>query len=629
MPKGVPTEWSKAFTNFEEVTEQDFGRQMSGGWFATRWGDGKDVFIKQYRVDQHPAASYEVDVLQALDGKHSNVNALLDHADCRGHMLTVTEKLESGNLFEHISNTIDNGKTYSEKEVQTIAKELVAGTKFLHENGVAHRDLNPENVMGNPGASICLVDFGSAIFVNDIKLTRGSSAALRAFNGRTDGGGVMRRAETRRPGAVPRGCWCSPEQDKGEEEQNPFLSDVYALGCLLFTMMRGEMPGFKCGGTTLDCSRSGWPCHGACGPNTYHGGPEFFDHTLSHVADTDLSPLAKDLILRMTRYQDDRCDIHQVADHPWLQAELSANALPEGVVNGLLKLSLSKTVNGVPGDYYCREVGTEGTHITSHRTMGRLYDMDKPMDIRKLPAAELAVMPSWQEADRAGMCWYRATSERSLIPIGQNAMNQIQGHFSSSVFELRASSSLQRIQTESGDVALQASRHTQLPSADEVFQFVHEKVGKTDADFRVWQFKKRGVFARRMETGKACDKKVVISRTRDKHSSTARYFIYESPFSRKTAHGILKLTVGDAFAYKPKRDPPCVYTIEQEALEHNHEAVDQGLYEAWLSSLPYGTTSELQADTPASPGVKYNEQTERQPHRMCSVETVKESCSVS
>ena len=52
--------------------------------------------------------------------------------------------------------------------IQNIVKQLLHGLNFLKLNGVIHCDLKPENIMFSTKGRLKLIDFGSAIMINDI-----------------------------------------------------------------------------------------------------------------------------------------------------------------------------------------------------------------------------------------------------------------------------------------------------------------------------------------------------------------------------------------------------------------------------------------------------------------------------
>ena len=102
-----------------------------------------------------------------------------------------------------------------------IASEVASGLAAAHEAGIVHRDLKPANVVLNDGVAK-LVDFGIARFTDSDDQTMTSEATVAGT-----------------------AAYMSPEQASGHEVTA--ASDLYSLGCLLFTIFTGRPP---LGGTT-------------------------------------------------------------------------------------------------------------------------------------------------------------------------------------------------------------------------------------------------------------------------------------------------------------------------------------------------------------------------------------------
>src|ERR1700679_3536611 len=109
-----------------------------------------------------------------------------------------------------------------------ICKQLLAGVAALHAGGVIHRDLKPNNVMLETGAS------GLHVSIMDFGLARPHEAANTLF-----GSGVI--AGT--PG------YLAPELLRGGRPTK--ATDLFALGVVLHQVLTGERPGKTEGGLTL------------------------------------------------------------------------------------------------------------------------------------------------------------------------------------------------------------------------------------------------------------------------------------------------------------------------------------------------------------------------------------------
>src|SRR5882762_6121690 len=98
-----------------------------------------------------------------------------------------------------------------------IATEAARALEFAHQHGVLHRDVKPENLLLTTDGSTMVADFGIARPWGEMsKLTQS---------------GVV----------VGTPAYMSPEQAAGERELDA-RTDVYALGCVLYEMLAGEMP---------------------------------------------------------------------------------------------------------------------------------------------------------------------------------------------------------------------------------------------------------------------------------------------------------------------------------------------------------------------------------------------------
>lgn len=102
---------------------------------------------------------------------------------------------------------------------QALQIAVVTGNavSYAHEKGVVHRDLTPANIMLGPDGRPRLLDFGLA------KLSETSSV--------TETGTIM--------GTLP---YMPPEQVEGQIHDIDQLSDVYALGAILFEMLTHNPP---------------------------------------------------------------------------------------------------------------------------------------------------------------------------------------------------------------------------------------------------------------------------------------------------------------------------------------------------------------------------------------------------
>ncbi len=77
----------------------------------------------------------EIDIMRKLS--HPHIIQLIDHFEDSNTIWLVLELVPSGELFDAI---IERGH-YGEAEAGSIIKQLINAVEYMHENGIAHRDL--------------------------------------------------------------------------------------------------------------------------------------------------------------------------------------------------------------------------------------------------------------------------------------------------------------------------------------------------------------------------------------------------------------------------------------------------------------------------------------------------------
>eukprot|EP01133_Synstelium_polycarpum_P014986 gene14986-17722_t len=145
------------------------GNEIGRGAFsivreATHRSSGERVAIKSIktRFIKNKLLMREIEIMKKV-GDHPNILKLYEVYETKRHLHLVLELVTGGELFDKI---VHRGE-YSEQDASKIMRQIVSAVGHLHANGIAHRDLKPQNLLcaGLEGDDIRVADFGlSKIF---------------------------------------------------------------------------------------------------------------------------------------------------------------------------------------------------------------------------------------------------------------------------------------------------------------------------------------------------------------------------------------------------------------------------------------------------------------------------------
>ena len=197
--------------------------EIGQGGFATVWlatdQEGNRVAIKRFEADHgkevdREKAANERACLERLE--HPNVLTMLDAvADDAGVDSLVLEYCEAGDLIHKMTRVV-NGGAKNESESFQIWHQIIDGIGHMHERGVAHLDLKPQNVLLANEDAPCT-----------IKLCAFSHSFISS-----------------RPGAlvpasqVGAGKYMAPEVSSGSPYDGP-AADTWSCGVILYTLLTG------------------------------------------------------------------------------------------------------------------------------------------------------------------------------------------------------------------------------------------------------------------------------------------------------------------------------------------------------------------------------------------------------
>lgn len=266
-----------------------------------------------------------------MDMDHPNIVRFYDVYEDSGYLYFVLEYLDGGDLFKNFIKK--KNLKVNEDLIRLIFKQLIEALKYLHNKGIAHRDIKAENIMFSDSSknSIKLIDFGVSKYFFDPKLPS-KEITLRTATGSL--------------------FYISPEIAL-EGTKYDCKCDIWSAGVLLYIMVCGLPPFFDNNDFVVvekvkNCEY------------------DFNDKTWKLV-----SPELIDLIKNMLVLNEERYTASQVLEHPWMKKKFDEE---------ILKLDLTSVKKFFIGTKLARYIRQMIVTMSNEKTKGLEGDLFKMMD---------------------------------------------------------------------------------------------------------------------------------------------------------------------------------------------------------------------------------------------------------
>ncbi|XP_054274723.1 serine/threonine-protein kinase PLK2-like [Macrosteles quadrilineatus] len=197
------------------ITKRNFAGKFVSREKLQRYGIGHKVWD-------------EIRIHQGL--RHKNIVQFYSHMERESHIIIVLEYCSRYSMV----NILHALKTLSANEAKFFMIQILSAVEYLHHHHICHRDLKLGNLFVNSALEIKLGDFGLAVVI--------------------EYQGQKRFSRCGTPNYI------SPEVINGTGHS--YEVDVWALGCILYTMMEGTPPfqGKDTTSTYNNILRCKWNC---------------------------------------------------------------------------------------------------------------------------------------------------------------------------------------------------------------------------------------------------------------------------------------------------------------------------------------------------------------------------------
>jgi serine/threonine protein kinase len=156
-------------------------------------------------------SAWEARVLGHL-GDNPNIATVVDYWEENETAIMVTRYLPGGSLRDLIVRSRESDKNLPAESILRLSAEIATAVAYIHHRRILHLDLQPRNVLFDEWGTIHLVDFDTAVSIDDQDMSDLSHRPLNEY--------------------------MAPEVIDGRSPDE--RADLYSLGATIYEMCQGR-----------------------------------------------------------------------------------------------------------------------------------------------------------------------------------------------------------------------------------------------------------------------------------------------------------------------------------------------------------------------------------------------------
>ncbi len=201
---------------------RELGRGGMGTVFLAENDQSKHVVIKvpfrEFGADPHYVDIFFREFQALSAARHENIVRVFRYGRDVEHNVYyyVAEFVDGVTLKEYLDAFA--GRRFSPTEAAAVALSVTRALRFLRGRNVTHRDLKPGNIMFDQEGRVKLIDFGAAKIAGEDSELTNAGVMMGTFD------------------------YMAPEAGRPKDRRLGPARDVFALGVILYRLLKGELP---------------------------------------------------------------------------------------------------------------------------------------------------------------------------------------------------------------------------------------------------------------------------------------------------------------------------------------------------------------------------------------------------